>query len=190
MAPACPSLTPSLRCLPGALTHHCLCKPLVYVGVDLGGAETLSVWAVSVPIPSFSPTHPPTLQALPWRPQHASLQAVIASIQALTTRRRLWRRERTHALGALSVGRTARRPLYGRDLVEAVRVEQPAAQVHLIAGQRGRHLDFCDALRWDRGLVMFTSVLSTSYFVLQLLVAQIVGQGAAPGLLGRTKVGL
>lgn len=71
------------------------------------------------------------MQALPFRPSPASLQAVVASIQAITTRRRLWRRDRTAALGALSAARTARAPLYGADLVGAARVEQPVAQVGL-----------------------------------------------------------
>ena len=80
----------------------------------------------------FHPLPPAPLaspQSLPFRPSHASLQAVIASIQAVTTRRRGWRAERTRMLGALSVQRTQRAPLFGRDLRAAVAVEQPVAQV-------------------------------------------------------------
>ncbi|GAB4813110.1 hypothetical protein N2152v2_000156 [Parachlorella kessleri] len=89
----------------------------------------------------------PLLQALPFRPSQAALQAVVASIQEVTTRRRMWRRERTRALGLLSTARAARQPLYGVDLVGAVRVEDRVRQVHLIAAQRGRHLDYPQMLR-------------------------------------------
>ena len=47
------------------------------------------------------------LAALPFRPSQAALQQVVASVQALTMRRRQWRAERTAALGVLSTARTA-----------------------------------------------------------------------------------
>jgi hypothetical protein len=88
------------------------------------------------------------LQSLPFQPSHAALQVVLAAVQQVTTRRRLWRHAVTAAVGQLSTARTARQPLYGSDLVATLKVEDPVGQVHLVAGQPGRHLDYSSLLRW------------------------------------------
>jgi hypothetical protein len=52
------------------------------------------------------------LQALPFRPVPAAVQAVVASVQALALRRRQWRTDRTAFLGRLSTARTSQQVVY------------------------------------------------------------------------------
>lgn len=55
----------------------------------------------------FNPVPCPVLQALPFRPATAAVQAVVASVQALALRRHQWRIDRTAFLGRLSTARTS-----------------------------------------------------------------------------------
>jgi E1A-binding protein p400 len=80
-------------------------------------------------------------------PSAAALAAVAAAVAALAQRRLAWRAARTAALGAVSTSRAARHVILGADFPAAARVERAAAHVHVIAAQRGRHLDFAEALR-------------------------------------------
>ncbi len=86
------------------------------------------------------------LSALRRAPSQPALAAVAASVQALATRRRVWRHDRTTALGAMSVARCDRTPSITSDFLSAGHIELPVDHVHVIAGQKGRHLDYSDTL--------------------------------------------
>jgi E1A-binding protein p400 len=76
------------------------------------------------------------LAALPFSPSNTAAEAVMSNLQDLAIKRRVWRTERTAALGRVSCIRTSARPVYGADLREAVRVEDPVIQVHTIASRK------------------------------------------------------
>jgi SNF2 family DNA or RNA helicase len=86
------------------------------------------------------------LAALRRTPSQSALAAIAASVQALATRRRTWRQERTAALGAMSINRTNRTPTITSDFLIAGHIELPVDHVHCIASQQGRHLDYSDTL--------------------------------------------
>ncbi|KAG7668752.1 hypothetical protein Ndes2437B_g07158 [Nannochloris sp. 'desiccata'] len=82
------------------------------------------------------------LAALRRTPSQEALAAVAASVQGLATKRRIWRHERTSALGAMSVARSNRAPSITADFLSAGHIELPVDHVHCIARQKGRHLDY------------------------------------------------
>jgi len=86
------------------------------------------------------------LAALRRTPTQTALGAVAASVQALATKRRIWRHERTTALGAMSIARTNRTPDITADFLSAGHIELAVDHVHCIARQKGRHLDYSTTL--------------------------------------------
>ena len=87
------------------------------------------------------------LQALPFRPSTSAVQQVVASVQALATRRRQWRAERTAFLGRVSCGRTQQEVAVGAELARLLRIDLPAASAHLRAGEPGGSLDLPSVFR-------------------------------------------
>ncbi len=77
------------------------------------------------------------------------MQAVAASLRDLRRRRAEAAAQRRALMAAVNERRSRQAPLFGRDLVEAVRVELPVHQVHVIKQQvRCRfYAEFC-VLLW------------------------------------------
>jgi len=77
----------------------------------------------------------------------AAYAAMQAAIQQLAIRRRTWRQGRIAALARVSEIRAAIRPPVTSGFLRLAHTERVASDVHSIAQQRGRHLDFPDVLR-------------------------------------------
>ncbi|KAK9804733.1 hypothetical protein WJX72_002805 [[Myrmecia] bisecta] len=125
--------------------------PAALTGRAAWEAKTVEVLAASPSmlqaLPHWQPASHKSLQAsLGFQPSRPTLALIAQFQQDLAALRAEEAAKRAQRDAASSFLRCQLAPVYGRDLIRAVTIEQPISQVHVTASQRGRHLDFSSVL--------------------------------------------
>ncbi|KAL0041297.1 hypothetical protein WJX77_011458 [Trebouxia sp. C0004] len=86
------------------------------------------------------------LDSLGFPPSRQAMAVVQGFVQAQAAQQQQWALSRLRHAAVLTARRCAAAPLYGQDVREAVTVEEPVAEVHLIAAQPSRYMDFSNSI--------------------------------------------